>query len=159
MGELTEHAIQKVVDVEARARLETAYELCTGIAAVCLSDKSDDKTQLLKKQLAGVEITLETVENIVAASVRLMAEIADRDSKADAYHIAVAHAKDTEASLGQQIASSTLLLRGKLGSKNPDLESFGVKIRIGGRPTKPRSTKKPTDSAPAAAPVPASPVK
>jgi hypothetical protein len=156
LGELTEEAIAKVDDVKLKAMLEGAYAFAAGVAAVVLS--TDQEDEHLQQQLAKVQITLDDAVGMAADAVTLLDEIADRDDKANAYHIAVSHVQDTHAAVRQHLSSYTRLLQGKLGPKSPDLSRFGVKPlapghRAASKPKKAANGATPPAPPPAAAPA------
>lgn len=158
MGEFTEEAIKKVSDTPTRERLSACHDFCSGVAEVFLAPEDDKKAQHLKEQLGEVLISLGSVQKLVSSAVQLMNEVHDRDAKADAYHVAVAHVQENHGILGERIDSYSLLVRGKLGKKHPDLSRFGIRIPKGGRPTKKASSASTSPGA-AASNAPASPVK
>jgi hypothetical protein len=154
LGGFTEEAIAKVDDVKLKASLEDARAFASGVAAVLLS--TDQEDEHLQEQLAKVQITMDDAVGMAADGVTLLEEIADRDDKADAYHIAVSHVQDTHAAVRQHLSSYTRLLQGKLGAKSQDLVRFGVKPLVPGHraATKAKTVPKGT---PPAAPPPAAP--
>jgi hypothetical protein len=91
--------------------------------------------------------------------VALIGQIADRDAKADAYHVAVGHVQDSQAEVGQHISSFALLLRGKLGPKNPTLTKFGVKPLVPGKRAKAAAPPAASPPPAAAPPLAAAPAK
>ncbi|MFO0586116.1 MAG: hypothetical protein U0441_01190 [Polyangiaceae bacterium] len=159
MGEFTEEAIKKVSDTPTRERLIACHAFCSGVAEICLAPEDDKNARHLKEQLADVRITLSSVQKLVNSAVQLMKEVHDRDAKADAYHVAVAHVQENHGILGDQLDSYSLLVRGKIGKKHPELTRFGIRIPKGGRPTKKASSASASASAGAPGNAPASPVK
>ena len=163
MGDFTAEAIKRVSDTPTRERLTACHAFCTGVAEICLAPASDKNAQHLKERLAEVMISLSTVEKLVEQAIDLINEVTERDAKADAYHVAVARVQENQGVLGQEIDSYSLLVRGKIGKKHPDLERFGIRIPRQGRPLKRASSSASSSSssasAPSGAPVPASPVK
>lgn len=156
MGEFTAEAIKKISDAPTRERLIACHTFCSGVTAIYLASEDDKNARHLKEQLGEVMITLDTVQKMVNHSVELMKKVADRDHKADAYHVAVARVQENQGVLAQEIDSYSLLVRGKIGKKHPELSRFGIRIPRSGRPTKKASS---SSTAAAGAPVPASPVK
>ena len=69
----------------------------------------------------------------------LIAVMAERDRRAEAFHAAVRAAGDGERALYDRLSSLARLLRMKLGPSSPSLASFGVPTAEGFEPPRPRA--------------------
>jgi hypothetical protein len=136
---LTPESIAAVKDFTARKTLEQAHAFTRGIAAALDTAPREGEQCPLAQALSSAGISLADAEQIAAEGVALIAVMAERDRRAEAFHAAVRAASDGERALYDRLSSFARLLRMHLGPSSPSLVSFGVPVAEGFDPPRPRS--------------------
>ena len=148
---LTPESIAAVKDFTARKTLEQAYAFTRGLAGALHTTSRDEPPRALAVALDSAGLSLADAEQIAAEGLALIAVMAERDRRAEAFHAAVRAAGDSERALYDRLSSFARLLRVNLGPSSPSLVSFGVPIAEGFDSPRPRlrSTRPaPLDTAP-----------
>ena len=136
---LTPESIAAVKDFTARKTLEQAHAFTRGLVAALDTAPRQGEPRSLAQALSSAGISLADAEQIAAEGVALIAVMAERDRRAEAFHAAVRAAGDSERALYDRLASFARLLRMNLGPSSPSLASFGVPIAEGFEPPRPRA--------------------
>ena len=137
--DLTPESIAAVKDFTARKTLEQAYTFTRGLAGALHSTSNDEAPRALARALDSAGISLDDAEQIGAEGVALIAVMAERDRRAEAFHAAVRAAGESERALYDRLSSFARLLRMNLGPSSPALASFGVPTAEGFDAPRPRA--------------------
>lgn len=136
---LTPQSIAAVKDFTARKTLEQAYAFTRGLTQALHTAPREGESSGLAQALDSAGISLADAQQIAAEGVALIAVMAERDRRAEAFHAAVRDAGDGERALYDRLSSFARLLRMKLGPSSPSLVSFGVPIAEGVEPPRARA--------------------
>jgi hypothetical protein len=135
---LTPESIAAVRDFTARKTLEQAHAFTRGLLGALHPTSLDDAPRALALALDSAGISLADAEQIAAEGVALIAVMAERDRRAEAFHAAVRAAGESERALYDRLSSFARLLRMNLGPSSPALASFGVPTAEGFDAPRPR---------------------
>lgn len=136
---LTPESIAAVKDFTARKTLEQAYAFTRGLTGALHTSSRDEAPKALALALSSAGISLADAEQIAAEGAALIAAMAERDRRAEAFHAAVRAAGENERALYDRLSSFARLLRMSLGPSSPSLGSFGVPIAEGFDAPRPRT--------------------
>ncbi len=149
---LTPTTIAAVKDFTARKSLEQAYVFTRGLTEALHNAPREGESKGLAQALTSAGISLADAEQIAAEGLALIAVMAERDRRAEAFHAAVRDAGDGERALYDRLSSFARLLRMKLGPTSPSLASFGVPVADSAAPTRARHRSTRPDSLDSAPP-------